>query len=64
LHAKFIRTFGRKNPGHKFTIVKGYYSSKGLFIETFRLAVYPGIFPKKIGKTRGLIGKNFLIPGA
>jgi len=32
------------------TIAKGYYSSKELFIETFRLAVYPGNFPKKLAK--------------
>jgi hypothetical protein len=47
LQAKFIRNFRRKHPSPKFTIVKGYYSSKELFIETFRLAVYPGSFPKK-----------------
>jgi hypothetical protein len=46
LQTKFIRHFRRKIPGGKFTIVKGYYSSKELFIETFRLAVYPGNFPK------------------
>jgi hypothetical protein len=46
LQAKFIRDFRRKYPGPKFTIVKGYYSSKELFIETFRLAVYPGNFSK------------------
>ena len=46
LQAKFIRNFRRKYPSPKFTIVKGYYSSKELFTETFRLAVYPGYFPK------------------
>jgi hypothetical protein len=67
LQAKFIRNFPRKYPSPKFTIVKGYYSSKELFIETFRLAVYPGNFSKifpQTGKTRGLIGKKFPIPGA
>jgi hypothetical protein len=47
LQTKFIRHFRRKFPGGEFTIVKGYYSSKELFIETFRLAVYPGSFSKK-----------------
>ena len=46
LQTKFIRHFRRKFPRGKFTIVKGYYSSKELFIETFRLAVYPGNFSK------------------
>ncbi len=46
LKAKFIRNFRRKNPRGNFTIAKGYYWSKELFIETFRLAVYPGYFPK------------------
>jgi hypothetical protein len=30
----------------KFTIAKGYYWSKELFIEHFRLAVYPENLPK------------------
>ena len=46
LQAKFIRNFRRKTLQNKFTIVKGYYWSKELFIETFRLAVYPGNFSK------------------
>ena len=39
----------------KFTIVKGYYLSKELFIETFQLQFTLEI-SRKTGKTLGLIG--------
>jgi hypothetical protein len=46
----------------QFTIVKGYYSSKELFIETFRLEVYPGNFPKNRQNPWSDWKKNFQYP--
>jgi hypothetical protein len=42
----------------QFTIVKGYYWSKELFIEHFSQAVYPGNFPENFSKKFPKIFQN------